>query len=100
MIFGQSHSPDAPVQSFGAKLAVAFQGAPDDRGNFLRGPHSTGGDSQQQIAREALKQFVVKRNDRLVAAGIALASRPPVQLTIDAARLVILSQDDVQAPYL
>jgi hypothetical protein len=41
-----------------------------------------------------------ERDDRLVAARITLASRPPEQLAIDAAGLVILGQDDVQASCL
>jgi hypothetical protein len=49
----------APVHSLGTGLAVALQGVPDNRGDFLREPNSAGDDSKQLLAREALEQFVV-----------------------------------------
>jgi hypothetical protein len=87
------------VNAFGSRLTVTPQGAPNDLWDFL--PLDSPGDNPQQLpAGEALEQLIVERNDRLVAARIALASSPSVQLAIDAMRFVILRKDDMQAACL
>ena len=46
---------------------------------------------------KALEKFIIERNDRFVAAGVALTAGAPKELAVDATRLVVFRQDDMQA---
>src|SRR5262245_17434398 len=85
------------MNSLRCRLAVGPESACDEWRYFCNLRKYRGYHTQQLLARETLEQFIVERNDRLVAAGITLASCSSKQLAIDAARLVILGQNDVQA---
>ena len=84
------------MQPLGRVLAVSPQQAADPPGsapaadNLLRHP-------EDRPAGETAEEFVVQGDDRLAATGVALAPGPPEQLPVDAAGLVVLSQDYVQA---
>ena len=83
MIFSEGHSPGARMEPLSRRLAVALQCAPDKRASPPSPEHGPGHDPKQ-FAGEALEQFVVQRNDRFVATGIALATCSSKKLTIDA----------------
>ena len=52
---------------------------------------------ERPLAHEELEQFVLQRQEEAAGAGIALAAGPAAQLVVDAAGLVALGADDVQA---
>ena len=69
LILGQGKSPGAGVQPLGRGLAVAAQSVPDGGGDRLGRPHAFGHQAEQPPACKAPEQFIVERDDRLVAAG-------------------------------
>src|SRR4029077_17928519 len=53
--------------------------------------------SLELVGAEDAQQVVLQREEEPRAAGVALASRTAAQLVVDAARLVALGAEDVQA---
>ena len=87
----------APMQSLGGGLAVAVQCARDHSGNWPRRSRTCVPQLEQRVRRETPEKFIIERNDRLVAARVALAASAPEELPVDASRLVVFRQDDMQA---
>ena len=96
-IFGKRGPSGSPVHALGGALAIAAQRAPDHGGDRLGRMHSFGHQSEQPVTRKAPKKFIIERNDRLVAARVALTAGAPKELAVDATRLVVFRQDDMQA---
>ena len=70
---------------------------PDGGGDWPGWPHAFGHQAEQPPPCKAPEKFIVERNDRLVAAWVALAPGAPEKLAIDATGLVVFRQHDVQA---
>ena len=65
-------------------LAIAAQRPPDHSRNWLGRMRTFAQQSQQPVARKALEKFIIERNDRLVAAGVALTAGAAKELAVDA----------------
>src|SRR5262245_35815512 len=88
-IFGEVHSARAPVKPLGSGLATALQSAPDNGRDCVHLRVALAHELQKLLANKPLKQLVIKCDDGLVAARIALPRCPSKQLTIDPPRFMI-----------
>ena len=97
-IFGKRGPSGSRMQALGGVLAIAAQRAPDHGGNRLGRiarlwpPVGAAGSPDK-----APEKFIIECNDQLVAARVALAAGAPEELAVDATRLVVFRQDDMQA---
>ena len=94
-IFGKRGSSGSPVQALGGVLAIAAQRPPNRSRNWLGRMQTLAQHSQQPVAYKAPEKLVIERDDRFVAAGVALPAGAPEELAVDATRLVIFCQDDM-----